>query len=127
MVEELFTLSGATDGTSTSGVVSLNSDLFNSAITVFRIPKGLTAKIWFKEVSGEAETKFTLEYSNDITVASPTYKTLEEVKLASKGEISLDKRRPVLLRGTTGLEGFRISFSQPTAALARITLGVELT
>lgn len=124
---ELLTLCGETDGTSTSGAVDLNCDLFYSPVKNFRIPRGMIAKVWFKKVSGEGETLFALEYSEDVTVSSPTWKRIQVEKLASKGEISIEKRRPVILHSITGKEGFRISFSQPTASKAYVELGVEFT
>jgi hypothetical protein len=126
-LEELFILTGSTDGTSTSGVVPLDSDLFQSTVTYLRIPKGLVAKVWFKKVSGEAETLFTLKYTYDVTAAAPTWKNIQQEKLASKGEISIEKRRPEILRGFTGKEAIQIGWTQPTAAKAYVELGLELT
>jgi hypothetical protein len=126
MTSELITVRGETDGTSTSGTVSLNSDLFYGGVSFLRIPRGMTAKIWFKKVSGEAETLFTLQYTYDCTVASPTWKDIEQEKLSSKGELSIEKRRPVILRSLKGTEAFRVTWTQPTAAKAYIELGVEI-
>jgi len=123
---ELFVLRGETDGTSATGVFSLDSDLLYLTVTYVRIPKGLKAKIWFKKLSGEGETLVSLEYTYDVTVASPVYKTLQVEKLASKGEITLEKRRPAIIRGFTGKEAFRVTWSQPTAVKAYEEMGVEL-
>ncbi|MCD6241033.1 hypothetical protein J7K27_05905 [Candidatus Bathyarchaeota archaeon] len=125
---ELFTVYGETDGSSTTGTVSLNSDLFHSSVSYIRIPKGLKAKIWFKKVSGEGETLFTIQYTHDVTAASPTWINVEQEKLASKGEIIIEKRRPVILRGFTGKEAFRVTWTQPSgsAVKAYVELGVEL-
>jgi hypothetical protein len=126
-MEELITLRGETDGTSTSGTVPLDSDLFQSTVNYVRIPKGLAAKVWFKKISGEAETLFTLKYTYDVTAAAPTWKNIQQEKLASKGEISIEKRRPEILRGFTGKEAIRITWTMPTAAKAYVELGLELT
>jgi hypothetical protein len=126
-MEELITLRGETDGSATSGTVALDSDLFQSTVNYIRIPKGLAAKVWFKKVSGEAETLFTLQYTYDVTAAAPTWKNIQQEKLASKGEISIEKRRPEILRGFTGKEAIRITWTQPTAYKAYVELGLELT
>jgi hypothetical protein len=126
-MEELITIRGETDGTSTSGTVPLDSDLFQSTVNYVRIPKGLAAKVWFKKIAGEAETLFTLQYTYDVTAAAPTWKNIQQEKLASKGEISIEKRRPEILRGFTGKEAIQITWSQPTAAKAYVELGLELT
>jgi hypothetical protein len=128
MSSELLTIRGETDGSTTSGIVSLNCDLFQSTVTYFRIPKGMTAKIWFKKISGEGETLFTLRYTYDCTVASPTWKNIQQEKLASKGEISLEKRRPEILRSLNGTEAFQITWTQPpnSPVKAYIEVGVEL-
>jgi hypothetical protein len=125
---ELLTIRGETDGSATSGTLALDSDLFYSTVNYFRIPKGLTAKIWFKKVSGEGETLFTLQYTYDCTAAAPTWKDIQQEKLASKGEISLEKRRPEVLRSFTGKEAFRVNWSNPAGSPAKayIELGVEI-
>jgi len=126
MSSELLVIRGATDGSNTTGTVSLDSDLFYSTVNYFRIPKGMSAKIWWKKVSGEAETLFTIQYTYDVTASPPTWKDMEQEKLAAKGEISIEKRRPLILRAFTGKEAFRITWTQPTAALAYVELGVEI-
>jgi hypothetical protein len=127
-MSELITLRGETDGSATSGTVPLDSDLFYSTVSYLRIPKGMAAKIWFKKIAGEAETLFTLQYTYDCTPASPTWKNIQQEKLASKGELTLEKRRPEILRAFTGKEAIRVTWTQPTsgAAKAYVELGVEL-
>jgi hypothetical protein len=120
------TIRGETDGTTASGTVPLDSDLFYSTVNYFRIPKGLTAKIWFKKVSGEGETLFTLQYTYDCTATVPTWKDIQQEKLASKGEVAIEKRRPEILRSFTGKEAFRVNWTQSTASKAYIELGVEI-
>jgi hypothetical protein len=60
-------------------------------------------------------------------VQTPTWKNIQQEKLASKGEISIEKRRPEILRGFTGKEAIQITWTQPTAAKAYVELGLELT
>lgn len=127
MIEaELITIRGETTGTETTGTVPLDSDLFQSTASHFRLPKGLKAKLWFKKIAGEGETLFTLQYTYDVTVASPTWKNIQQEKLASKGEVSIEKRRPEILRSFTGKEAIRITWTQPTAVKAYVELGVEV-
>lgn len=123
---ELFLIYGETDATSTSGDFSLKSDIFYSAVTYIRIPKGLKVKVWFKKVSGDVETKFTLNYTHDVTVTSPTWITVDSIVLASKGELAVEKRKPIILRGFTGKEAFKISWEQPSAGKAYVVIGVEM-
>ena len=118
-------LRGETDGASASGTVSLNSDIFHSAVSYFRLPKGMKALITFKKVSGEGETLFTLQYSNDVTVDSPEWKAIEREKLSSKGEMAVEGVA-IILHSLTGKEGVQVIYEQPTAVKAYIELGVEL-
>ena len=118
-------LRGETSGDTTSGVVSLYSDIFHSAVSFFRFPKGMKAFITFKKVSGEGETLFTLEYCNDVTADEPDWKAIERELLASKGELVIEGVA-IVLHSLTGKEGMRVTFSQPTAVKAYIELGVEL-
>ena len=122
---ELMVVRGATDGTNATGTFNLSSDLIYSSVANIRIPKGMKAKIWWKTLSGEGETLVTLQYTHDVTASTPTYIDIEQVKLAAEGEISLEKRRPVVLRGFTGKEAFRLTWNQPTAVLSYIEIGVE--
>lgn len=124
---ELLVLRGETDGISTSGTVSLYSDILAASADYVMIPKGMKCKIWFKKVSGEGETLFTLQYTYDVTSPRGAWMDIEQEKLASKGEISIDKRRPLVLRGLTGREAFRVVWSQPTPVKAYIELGVEMS
>ena len=126
MTSELMTLYGATDGSSTTGQFSLNGDLLYSAVSYVRIPKGMKAKIWCKRISGAA-VDVIIEYTYDCTVASPTWVAVSRESLTSAGEIILEKRRPVVLRGFTGKEAFRISWSQSTAASSYVEIEVELS
>ncbi len=132
-MEELLTLKGESDGTSTSGDFPLYSDLIYhdsapyTSPTKVVIPYGLKAKVWAKRFAAEAETAFEIYWSKDATVASPTWELLDRQKLAAKGELALEKRRPIIIRSLTGKEGFKVSWSQPTAAKAYVELEVALT
>ncbi|MEM4429651.1 MAG: hypothetical protein QXM08_00625 [Thermofilaceae archaeon] len=123
---ELMVLRGETTGTDTSGVVRLDSDLLYTPVEYVRIPKGLKCRVWFKKVSGDGETLFTLQYTDDVAVPSPTWRDVQQEKLASKGEVSIEKRRPLVLRGFTGREALRVTYTQPVAAKAYVELGVEI-
>jgi hypothetical protein len=134
MGTELLTLYGETDGTSTSGDFPLSSDMIYSTGTIpftppifVIVPAGMKAKIWARRVSGDGETDVIVQWSPDVTVATPTWIPVERVKLASKGSIELEKRRPVVVRGIRGVEAFKISWSQPTAVKATVVVEVELT
>ena len=133
MVRELLTLYGETDGTNTSGDFQLYSDIIYTGPAPFTpptfivIPAGMKAKIWARRVSGDGETDVIIQWSPDITASTPTWIPVERVKLASKGSIELEKRRPVVVRGIRGVEAFKISWSQPTAVKASVVVEVELT
>jgi len=133
VAREILTLKGESDGTSTSGDFPLYSDLLyhDSAPytppTKVLIPYGMKAKIWAKRIAAEAETLFQIYWSKDATVTSPTWELLDSQKLASKGELALEKRRPTVIRSLTGKEGFKASWSQPTASKAYIELEAEIT
>ncbi|MEM1694791.1 MAG: hypothetical protein QW456_11340 [Ignisphaera sp.] len=123
---ELLVLRGETTGTDTSGVVRLDSDILYATADYVMIPKGLKCRVWFKKVSGEGETLFTLQYTDDATAPSPAWRDIEQEKLSSKGEVSIEKRRPLILRGFTGREAFRVTYTQPVASKAYVELGVEI-
>jgi hypothetical protein len=133
VAKELFTLKGESDGTSVSGDFPLYSDLLYHDSAPFTpptkvvIPYGLKAKIWAKRLAAEAETLFQIYWSKNAAAASPTWELLDSQKLASKGELSVEKRRPIVIRSLAGTEGFKVSWSQPTAAKAYVELEVEIT
>jgi len=132
MARELLTLKGETDGANTSGDFPLYSDLIyhDSAPytppTKVIIPKGMKAKVWFKEVSGKP-VSVELYWSKDATATSPSWELLERVTLSSEGQLSLEKRRPHIIRSITGKEGFKLSWSQPTADKSYVQIGLEIT
>lgn len=123
---ELFTVYGETDGLTPSEDLSLNSDLFYDTVSYIRVPKGLKAKAWAKRISGETATTVKIQYTPDVTVASPSWRVLDTQYLASAGEMSVEKRRPAVARGTTGKEAIKISYSQDTADKAYAEFEIEL-
>jgi len=123
---ELFTLYGATDGSNTTGTFDLYGDLLQAAVNYVRIPKGMKAKIWCKLVSG-APVDVSIQYTHNVTVTSPTYITITTESLANAGEESIEKRRPIVLRGFTGKEAFKTTWSQSSAAKSYVQIEVELT
>ena len=125
-MREILTVFGKTDGSSTTGDFSLNGDLLYSAVTTIRIPAGVKVKIWAKRISGKAVTVI-VNYAPDITVASPSWKSVDSEYLVSDGEIVLEKRRPLVLRGLTGKEGFKLSWSQGTAGISNVSFDIEFT
>jgi len=133
VAREILTLKGESDGTSASGDFPLYSDLIyhDSAPytppTKVVIPYGLKAKIWAKRLAAEAETLFQIFWSKNASASAPTWELLDSQKLASKGELTLEKRRPIVVRSLAGTEGFKVSWSQPTAAKAYVELEVEIT
>jgi len=133
MASEILTLKGESDGTNTSGNFPLYSDLLYHDSGVYAVPTkvlipyGMKAKIWAKRLAAEDETLFQIYWSKDASVGSPTWELLDSQKLASKGEISLEKRRPIVVRSLSGKEGFKVSWTQPTAKKAYVELEVEIT
>jgi len=103
-VGELFTLKGKVTGT---GDYTFTSDLIYGTITLFRIPRGMRAKVWCKRISGEAAELY-LRYSHDVTVSPISWVDISFEKLASPGELWLEKRRPIVLRSEVGKEGFKL-------------------
>jgi len=123
---ELVTFHGKTDGSSTEGVFELESDILHGTVSYIRIPKGMKAKIWAKRIGGAA-CDLIVEYTHDVTAADPwaSPTTMELESLSSSGELKIEKRRPIILRGFTGKEAFRVKWKQSTAAESHIALEVE--
>lgn len=127
MASSLLTFRGETDGSSTSGTFKLYSDLLYEPVDYIRIPKGMKAKVWCKRISGEEATTIHVEFANDVTAGTPTWSKVSTEYLASPGEVTLEKRRPVVLHGKTGKEAIRVTWSQATAGKAYVEIEVELT
>jgi len=123
---ELITLIGETDGTNTSGVCPLRSELVEASKGLV-LPLGLKAKIWALRAYADTDTTFAIEYCEDIEGGSGckpmlkfgvTAKDFKHVELES---------RPIVIRGVTGKDGFRVTWSQGSAGYANIQLDVEVT
>ena len=129
MTSQLFTVIGVSNGTSTSGDMSLSSDLLYTSATYIMVPKGLKAKVWAKRISGAAAT-ITIYFTKDITPSftggTVTWVALDTEYLASPGELALEKRRPIVINGLQGTEAFKVSWSQSTAGTTQVELEVEL-
>jgi len=91
-----------------TGVYTLDNDLFYSTVDRIRIPKGAKVKIWCKRISGEA-ADVKIEYTYDVTASTPVWKAVGFERLASSGELILEKRRPIVLKGSSGKEAFRFN------------------
>ena len=132
MVKELLTLKGETDGASATGDFPLYSDIIYhdgapyEPPTKIVIPKGMKAKVWFKEVGG-APVDVELYWSKDATGAAPTWELLERVSLASNGQLVLEKRRPHVIRSIVGTEGFKLSWVQAAPAKSYVAIGLEIS
>lgn len=123
---ELFSVRAYTDGTSTSGTATIVGDLIYGSATAIRIPKGMTLKIWAKRIMGEVATIFNIQYTHDITAATPAWTTIDTENLASAGEMGVEKRRPLILKSYTGKEAIQITWSQATAGNASLELDIEV-
>lgn len=123
----LLTVHGKTDGSSTTGDFDLNCEWFESAVDYIRLDKGIVAKIWSIEASMNPVT-VVVKYTHDVTQSTPTWVELKRVHLASEGDISHDKRKPLLvISGKSGKEAVRFSWVQTTAAESHITVTIEFT
>jgi hypothetical protein len=125
-MKEILTLKGETDGSNTTGDFPLYGDMVYGSTTSFRIPAGLKAKVWAKRISGAAVT-VNINYTRDVTASPQTWVLMDSENLASAGEVALEKRRPIVLRGLTGKEAFKVSWSSSVAAKSYVTLEVEIT
>jgi len=119
---ELFSVTGTITGT---GVISLRSDLYRDTVTELRIPQGLKIKVWCKRIAGEAAI-VEVQYTRDVTASPPTWVTQMRENLATAGELTLEKRRPVVCRGFTGKEAVRVNRLTGTGDTS-VDLEVELT
>jgi hypothetical protein len=121
-VTEIITLYGATDGSSTTGTFTLFSDAFDGGITAIKLDKGLKAKIWAKEISGEP-VKIYIDVSYD---GGSSWITLDTEELVSAGQLNLEKRRPRIILFRTGNEQIRVRWEQDTAGLSYVVLDLEV-
>lgn len=121
---ELFTIKGKVTGV---GVFTLESPLVYGQFQYVRIPKGLKAKVWCKRIASSEAADVALEYTRDVTAGTPTWIQVDVEKLAAAGEVSLEKRRPVILYGFTGKEAFRFNRIGTGTADCYIDVEVEIS
>jgi hypothetical protein len=123
----LFPVYGATNGTATSGTVPLSSHFTVSPVNYISIPQGIKAKIWSVRISGAA-VNFQIQFTQNVNTSTPTWVTVENISLASAGEVAIDKsRKPTVLEGKNGNEAIQIVWAQSTAAVSYIILDIEFT
>lgn len=123
-MSEIITFYGETDGSSTTGTFSLNSDVLVNAVNYIRPDKGMRVKIWAQLIAGAAVTVF-VEQTEDITAGTPSYKKVGAFHLASEGQLHIDERHPVELFSRDGKQAFKLTWSQSTAAKSYIMVKVE--
>lgn len=121
----IITVFGQTDGTNTTGVFTLTSKDFKNSVTHLQLDKGLKYKIWNIRISGEPVT-VNIEKTEDVTASPPTWVQIDSYDLVSPGVIILEKRRPIVVHGKTGLEAIRFTWNQTTAAVSKISIDIEI-
>jgi len=122
-VSELLTYRGETDGTSTTGTFSLSSEMVVGTVEYVVVPKGMKAKIWAKRLVGKP-LDMVVEVTRNIS--SPTWAEVGRERLVSEGELSLQKRRPMVVRGLTGLDAFRLRWDQSGFGAGKSYVEVEV-
>jgi hypothetical protein len=122
MMGELFTIRGEVSGT---GVMTIRGDIIYGTANSIRLLKGNKLKIWCKRLCSDAPATLEIQYTEDITIASPTWVTLSREYLSSAGEITLEKNRPQILRSITGKEGVRLYHTG--TGTCSVDLEVEIT
>ncbi|MEM3905620.1 MAG: hypothetical protein QXQ95_08775 [Thermofilum sp.] len=123
---ELIHLYGETDGVNTTGTFTLNCDRFASGVNMILVPKGVKAKVWCKRISG-SPVSVVIKYTSNAMSTPINWVTLSNEFLQSPGELILEKRRPIVILGSTGTEAIQVDWSQQTAAKSYVELEVELT
>jgi hypothetical protein len=91
-MSELIVFTGETDGVNATGIFKLNSDIIFSSDTVpppdrILIPKGMKAKIYMREISGDPAT-ITIVYSVDVLSATPPETAKISFVLPSRGTLN---------------------------------------
>lgn len=129
MARTLFSIFGETDGSSTTGIFTLRSEIFYDTVDYIRLDKGLKLKIWGIRITGDA-VRVILNKTEDVTAATPDWTAIGDViigELPSKGSIDIELRRPILIHYKTGNEAIRFRWEQSTAAKSSIEIKVEVT
>jgi len=120
-MSDLIDLNGETDGSSTSGTFSLQSEWFENTVDYIKIDKGLAAKLWIMEISGAA-TDVIVQQSFD---GGSSWSNVKRYNLTSDGHLELDNRRPIIMTGMQDDIQFRLQWSQDTAAKSYVNATVE--
>jgi len=123
-VETLLTFFGETDGTSTSGTFELDGDFLHAKVSYIRPDKGTKLKIWAKRISGE-RCLVHVEQTEDVTVATPTWKKIGSFYLSSAGEIAEEKRRPIVAQSRDGKQAIRFTWELSPPAKTYVGFEVE--
>jgi len=125
MGKDLLHLYGETDGAATTGDFSMSCDLIYGTFIDFRLPVGAKLKVWTKRIAGKAVTVL-MKMTEDITADTPSWSVLGRDYLASDGELSIEKQKPLILQSITGKEAVRFSWEQPTAGVSSVELEMEI-
>ncbi len=81
----------------------------------------------FKDRYGPVGAWFLVMRPVAKNVSSPTWEPLETLTLLSEGQITLEKRRPIVIHSELGTEGIQFGWSQATAALSAISIGLKIS
>ncbi|MEN3051525.1 MAG: hypothetical protein ABC596_06950 [Candidatus Methanosuratincola petrocarbonis] len=120
---DIFVFTGKIEGTTTGGTLALRSDWVYDSVTQVKIPSGVVAKIWGMKIEGDGETLAVVEHSKD---GGETFVPLIPLKLGAKGHVELENtRRPYVIVGKDGNDVLQVTWEQPSAAKAFVTLTVE--
>jgi len=125
MVSDLITIYCETDGTNTTGTFSINSTAFTNTPQYIQVDKHLKLKIWARRIAGAPATIY-VQYTDDVTATTPTWKNMDVIHLASEGELDLEKRKPVIVIGRTGKESIRFTWEQTTAGKTYVMFDIEI-
>jgi hypothetical protein len=122
---ELLTLYGSGSTNATGTTLALQGDLLYGTVNFIQIPAGLDLKIWAKNTAGAAVT-VNYQYSNTASAGGP-FRTIATDDLVAAGDFDIEKRRPVIARGTTGLEGIQIFCTQASSGTFYVEFEIEVT
>lgn len=131
MVSELFTVYGETDGAALTGDFPLYADLIDYTLAspeYLRIPRGMKIKIWAIRVNGNlGDTAVTVNYTHDVTAGMPVYFAVNTdiLDTAVDSRISDYYRKPIIIRGFSGTEAVKFTWTQPILAVTNVEIDVE--
>jgi hypothetical protein len=114
----LFTVRGeaSPSAAGASGDFTLYSPDVNNAFTWIRLERGLKAKVWARRLEGTTSFRLLVQFSPDTTASPPPASTVDSAYLASPSSLELEKRRPVVIQYSTGLEGLKFAYSDTGGA-----------